>query len=175
MFLYLPVCFQQLVEPEFMSRHRLPSGEPQVLLLLVALPDLATLEHLYSEEPVRAAAGYWTPCPLSIHVALLQSPQLFVCSTLLSFNLNIDSSALPGFQVWGTSNSRSKILGDLVKSYHEQIFHNEGENYYIERNHLLDISRTGPLAAIFMRWICKVAFFSLPSEGCGKETDSALC
>ena len=50
MFLYLPVCFQQLVEPEFMSRHRLPSGEPQVLLLLVALPDLATLEHLYSED-----------------------------------------------------------------------------------------------------------------------------
>lgn len=95
MFLYLPVCFQQLVEPEFMSRHRLPSGEPQMLLLLVALPDLATLEHLYCEGPVRAAAEYWTPCPLSIHVALLQSPQLFVCSTLLSFNLSIDSSALP--------------------------------------------------------------------------------
>ena len=59
MFLYLPVCFQQLVEPEFMLRHRLPSGEPQ--MLLVALPDLATLEHLYSGGPVRTAAGYWTP------------------------------------------------------------------------------------------------------------------
>lgn len=90
MFLYLPVCFQQLVEPEFMLRHRLPSGEPQ--MLLVAPPDLATLEHLYSGDQLEVLQGTG-PRPLSIHVALLQSPRLFVCSTLLSFNLSIDSSA----------------------------------------------------------------------------------
>ena len=46
---------------------------------------------------------------------------------------------------------QKKTLGDLVKSYHEQIFHNEDENYYVERNHLLDVSRTSPLAAVFTR------------------------
>lgn len=70
---------------------------------------------------------------------------------------------------------QKKTLGFLVKSYHEQIFHNDGENYYIERNHLLDISRTSPLAAIFTTdEYVKLLFFSHCLVKDVEKTDSAL-
>ena len=93
-FVYLPVCFLHLVENEFMSRRKPPSREPQ-MLPPVAPRDLATLEHFYSGIPVRAAPKCRTPSPQSIHGALLQSLQLLVCSTFLSFNLSTDFSTLP--------------------------------------------------------------------------------
>lgn len=170
MFLYLPICFQQLAEPEFMSSLRRASdaaaggptrpGNLRASLFWGTSQSCCSIVHPLSTEHSRGSSAEPTA----------------LCSTLLSFNLSIDSSALPWFQVWDTSNSRKEILGDLVKSYHEPIFHNEGENDYIERNHLLDISRTSPLAAIFIRdEYVKLLFFSLPSEGYREETDSALC